>query len=417
MVILAYGLSYRTAPLAFRERVAFPQEAIADALKDLLGRLPDVQEAVILSTCNRTEIYTAMPADSQAALAAWLCDLRDLDVAELEDSVYRHSNLEAARHLIRVAAGLDSQVLGEPEILGQVKNAWALARAAGTLGITLGKLADSALNTAKKLRSETGVGRNPVSVATAAVTLANRLFTRLSDKQALLIGAGETIERVARHLRAEGVGRITIANRTLENAQALAAHVDAEAVALDALETQLSEHDMVITSTDSDSPIVQLPMAQAAIAQRRHKPIIMIDLAVPRDIAPAVGELPDIYLYSIDDVGRIVAKNRKQRQMQAEAAAPIIDEGASRFFRDWRTRQGQSALLQFRDQAESVRVAETEKAIRNLENGARADVVLAQLGQSLTAKLIHPPTVALRQAIADDRPEVLALLKKLYALD
>ena len=417
MAILAYGLNYRTAPIELRERVAFPEDTLGSALVEVTRAVPSVTEAAILSTCNRTELYCAIEPDREPALAEWLAEHRAVPVDELQSAIYRYWDQDAASHLIRVAAGLDSQVLGEPQIMGQVKSAYELARNLGAMGAELNLLSQVALNAAKQVRTDTGIGRNPVSVAYAAVTMAKRIFTDLTHKRALLLGAGDTIKRVAEHLAQQGIGGMTIANRTIANAEALAACFGAKPEQLSAVPKALCDHDIVIASTGSALPVVGKGAVEAAIKQRRHRPIFMVDIAVPRDIEPEVGELPDVYLYSIDDLSAIIEENRRQRLMAADSAEALIDQGARRFITERRAHQGQRLLRQFRENAEDVQVAELEKALKSLRNGAPAEAVLARLGESLTRKLIHQPTVALRAASAEGRLDLLEAFKSVYGLD
>ena len=417
MAILAYGLNYRTAPIELRERVAFPEEALGSALTEVTRAVPGVTEAAILSTCNRTELYCAIEPDREPALADWLAAHRTVPVDELQSAIYRYWDQDAASHLIRVAAGLDSQVLGEPQIMGQVKSAYELARNLGAMGSELNLLSQVALNAAKQVRTDTGIGRNPVSVAYAAVTMAKQIFTDLTHKRALLLGAGDTIKRVAEHLVEQRIGGLTIANRTIANAETLAARFGAAPVQLSAVPKALCDHDIVIASTGSALPVVGKGAVEAAIRQRRHRPIFMVDIAVPRDIEPEVGELPDVYLYSIDDLSAIVEENRRQRLMEADSAEALIDQGARRFIAERRVRQGQRMLRQFRERAEDVQAGELEKALKSLRNGTSPEAVLARLSEGLTRKLIHQPTVALRAASAEGRMDLLEAFKSVYGLD
>ncbi len=417
MAILAYGLNYRTAPIELRERVAFPEDTLGSALVEVTRAVPGVTEAAILSTCNRTELYCAIEPERESALAEWLAAHRVVPVDELQSAIYRYWDQDAARHLIRVAAGLDSQVLGEPQIMGQVKSAYELARNLGAMGSELNLLSQVALNAAKQVRTDTGIGRNPISVAYAAVTMAKQIFTELTHKRALLLGAGDTIKRVAEHLSEQGIGGMTIANRTIANAETLAARFNGVPAQLSAVPKALRDHDIVIASTGSALPVVGKGAVEAAIRQRRHRPIFMVDIAVPRDIEPEVGELPDVYLYSIDDLSAIVEENRRQRLLEVDSAEALIDQGAQRFVTERRVRQGQRMLRQFRERAEDLQAAELEKALKSLQGGAPAEAVLARLSTGLTRKLIHQPTIALRTASAEGRMDLLEAFKSVYGLD
>jgi len=417
MAILAYGINYRTAPIDVRERVAFPEEALSAALVDARDNIPSASEAAIISTCNRTELVLAIDPDQEYAVPRWLADYRPVAVGELTSMAYSHWDQEAAQHLIRVASGLDSQVLGEPQILGQVKSAYDSARAAGTLGPELNLLSQLTLNAAKRVRSDTDIGRNPISVAYAAVTMAQQIFTDLKQNTALLIGAGDTIQRVAEHLRELGIGGLAIANRTLANAESLAAGFDAQAMQLTDIAGRLADFDIMIASTGSSLPVVGKGAVEAAIKQRRHKPMFIVDIAVPRDVEPEVAELPDVYLYTIDDLTEIIEENVKQRRAAAESAETLVLDGAARYVRERRAHQSQALLRRFRDNAQSTAQAELTKAQRSLDAGADPHEVLADLSRNLTNKLIHHPTLAIRNASAEGRTDLLEYLKTLYQLD
>ncbi len=417
MAILAYGINYRTAAIDLRERIAFPEDALGAALMDMTKSVPSVTEAAILSTCNRTELYCSIAPNEEDRLLTWLSDHRTVSIDEIQAAAYSHWDQDAARHLIRVAAGLDSQVLGEPQIMGQVKSAYDLARTLGTLGPELNLLSQVTLNTAKRVRTDTDIGRNPVSVAYAAVTMAKQIFSDLSHNRALLLGAGDTIERVAEHLTESNIGGMAIANRTLANAETLAARFDATPMQLTDISAELHNYDIVIASTGSSLPVVGKGAVEAAIKQRRHKPIFMVDIAVPRDIEPEIAELPDVYLYSIDDLTEIIEENLKQRLSAADSAESLVDEGASYYIRERRAHQGQRLLRQYRENAQDVQLAELEKALQDLQNGEDAETVLRQLSHNLTNKLIHQPTAAIRNASAEGRMDLLEYLKSLYQLD
>ena len=416
MAILAYGINYRTAPVALRERIAFPEDALDSYLNGLRGNVPSLQEAAILSTCNRTELYCTLDPREENRLVAWITGNREVGIDELTSAAYRHWDADAAKHLIRVASGLDSQVLGEPQIMGQVKTAYDIARSAGTVGPSLNLLSQVSLNTAKRVRTDTGIGRNPVSVAYAAVLLSKQIFSSLDTKHALLLGAGDTIGLVAEHLGKQGIGSMTIANRTLKNAELLAAEHRAAAMQLTDVPSRLAEFDIVISSTGSSLPVIGKGAVEAAVRQRKRRPMFMVDIAVPRDIEPEVGELPDVFLYSIDDLSEIVEENARAREAAAEEANALVDEGAQHYLRELRVHEGQAVLRSFRDKASEVQRRELAKAQALLADGGDADEALAQLARSLTNKLIHEPTVAIRNASAEGQADVLDVLKKLYDL-
>lgn len=416
MAVLAYGLNYRTAPIEVRERIAFTADGLPSALIELQQGVSSLREAAIVSTCNRTELYCVLDAADELAVPAWLASQRDLTSSELSSITYSHWDQDAARHMIRVASGLDSQVLGEPQILGQVKEALATARTAGTMGPELNLLSQITLNTAKRVRTETGIGRNPVSVAFAAVNLARQIFTDLSTKRALLLGAGDTISRVAEHLHQQGIANMAIANRTLANAQTLAARFGAHAMQLTDVAAELANYDIVIGSTGSSLPVLGKGAVEAAIRQRRRKPMFMVDIAVPRDIEPEVNELPDVYLYTLDDLTDQIDENLQQRRVAAEAAEQLVSDGAQHYLRERRTHEDRELLQAFRASADATQQEELAKALKKLQAGADAETVLAAFSQSLTNKLIHAPTVGIRKASADGRTDLTDLIKTLYQI-
>ncbi len=417
MSILAYGLNYRTASVELRERVAFPEDYVTDALVQVKRDVPGVQEAAIISTCNRTELYCALHPEAEPDLAAWLSRYRPVSTSELQDASYTHWDQDAARHQIRVAAGLDSQVLGEPQIMGQGKAAYETARACGTMGPELGLLSQIILRTAKEVRTQTDIGRNPISVAYAAVSLAQQIFSDLSSKRALLLGAGETIGLVAEHLASQGIGHMAIANRTLVNAELLAAKYEADYMQLTDVAERLAEFDIVIGSTGSSLPIVGKGAAEAAIKLRRRRPIFMVDIAVPRDIEAGVGELPDVYLYTIDDLSAIIEGNIAQRRQAAASAETFVHEGAKLFLRESRVQKDQALLRAFRDQAKTIQAESLSRAKKDLQRGTDPERVLERLSNDLTNKLIHAPTMAIRDASADGRADLLDYLRVLYDVD
>jgi glutamyl-tRNA reductase len=379
--------------------------------------VPAVGEVAILSTCNRTELYCSAELNDQEVLVNWLSRYRNVAPSDIRDAAYAHWDRDAARHLMRVAAGLDSQVLGEPQILGQVKDACEMAREAGTFGPELNLLSQVTLNVAKQVRTDTDIGRNPVSVAYAAVSLAQQIFADLSQNSALLLGAGDTIELVAQHLHNAGIGSMTIANRTLANAKSLASNFGARAIQLTDIPSVLANHDIVIASTGSPFPVLGKGAVEAAIRSRRHRPMFMVDIAVPRDIEPEVAELRDVYLYSIDDLTEIIEANVSERRRAAESAEELIVAGTDRYFREKRIRDAQRLLTTFRSRAEAMQLIELERSLQRLNNGESPDEVLKALARSLTNKLIHEPTIAIREASADGRHDMLDYVRALYGLD
>ena len=415
MALLILGINHRTAPVALRERVAFPEGDQGRALVNG-HRLPGVQELGLLSTCNRTELYVAHDTVSVESLVQWWSEYLDVDAGEFAESLYCHRDEAAVRHIMRVAAGLDSMVLGEPQILGQLKDAYAMAREAGTTGTQLSRLFEHAFSVAKRVRTETAIGENPVSVAYAAVSMARQIFSDLSRNRALLIGAGKTIELVARHLQEVGVREIIIANRSRERGDALAQQLGCQAITLAEIPQTLPSADIVISSTASQLPILGKGAVERAIRRRKHKPIFMVDIAVPRDIEEEVAELDDVFLYTVDDLRDVIAENLRSREGAALEAEHLIETGAADFMYQLRALDAVSTLKQFRQQTESLRDQEVDKALRALEAGGDPETLLRSMARSLTNKFLHEPTVRVRQATAEGRSEAADWLRELHAL-
>lgn len=415
MALLALGINHKTASVEVRERVAFAPEQMADALKQACEQA-SLQEVSILSTCNRTELYCSTSLQGTRALLEWLCRYHNLTLDALEQCSYVHWDDAAARHMMRVASGLDSLVLGEPQILGQLKSAHAVSQEQGVLGSELGRLFQQTFSVAKKVRTDTAIGENPVSVAYAAVSLAQHIFADLSESRALLIGAGETIELVARHLANAGVKHMTVANRTLNRAVALAQEFDGEAILLGDIPQALPKADIVIASTASQLPILGKGAVEAALKKRKHKPIFMVDIAVPRDIEPQVAELDDVYLYTVDDLREVIEENQRSRESAAREAEEIIEVGVHEFMRQMRSLAAVDTVTNLRGQAEAIRDAELQRALQQLNKGKDAAGVLEQLARSITNKMLHHPTIQLRKASAEGRTDMLGLVSELYQL-
>lgn len=416
MAFIALGINHKTASVAVRERVAFSPDRLTDALRELC-REAGAREAAILSTCNRSELYLEMEPSQEQAVIEWLANYHGLQAEELHSCAYTHTHDQAVRHMMRVACGLDSLVLGEPQILGQIKSSYAVAREAGTLGPLLGRLFQATFSTAKTVRTDTAIGENPVSVAFAAVSLAKQIFSDLSQSQALLIGAGETITLVARHLHEQGLKNIVVANRTLERAALLTEEFGAKAVLLSEIPDALIHSDIVISSTASQLPILGKGAVERALKLRKHKPIFMVDIAVPRDIEPQVGELDDVYLYTVDDLHEVVSENLKSRQGAAKAAEDLVVQGTSDFMQRLRELEAVDVLRSYRQQGEQLRDEELQKALRSLANGTNAEDALTQLARGLTNKLLHTPSVQLKRLSADGRHEALAVAQELFGLN
>lgn len=407
MTLWVLGLNHQTAPVELRERASFGGDALPQALASLRDT-PQVAEAVLLSTCNRTELYAV--AESGDALAQWL----ESHAGTLHGYLYQHADAEAVRHLFRVATGLDSMVLGEPQILGQVKDAWALARDHGLLGQRLDRLFQQTFSVAKRARTDTRVGANPVSVASTAVRLAQNSFARLEDSTVLLVGAGETIELAARHLSEGRVRRLLIANRTLAHAQELASRHGGVALPLSELDRHLGEADVVFSATAAREPVITRAHVAAALKTRKHKPMLLFDLAVPRDIEAGVGELSDAFLYTVDDLERAVEDNRRSRREAAAEAEAIIELQVARFVETLQASVHQAPLRQLRAYGEATRVEMLEKARQQLAHGKSPEEVLELLAHGLTNRLLHPPTAALRAAALSGDTELTRAAERLF---
>ena len=413
MTIFALGINHRTASLDIREKVAFAPEQMIEALQHA-GEVAGVSEVAILSTCNRTEIYVA--DGSPEKVLDWLAQYHQLSRLELEDCYYVYQQEDAARHIMKVASGLDSMILGEPQILGQLKSAYAVARDAGKVSTHLNQLFQQAFSIAKQVRTETAIGQNPVSVAYAAVSLSQQIFSDLRDVHALLIGAGETIELVARHLRDKQVGGITVANRTLSRAQELAQKFGAQAILLSEIPEFLRSADMVISSTASQLPILGKGAVESALKQRKHKPMFMVDIAVPRDIEPEVATLDDVYLYTVDDLQEVILENMRSRENAASKAEEIIEAGVKAWQSQLQALDVVDTIRAFRSSVEETRDVETEKSLIALRSGQDPEQVLRSLARNLTNKLMHTPTIRLKQAGEEGRTEKIHLVHDLFGL-
>jgi glutamyl-tRNA reductase len=415
MGLLALGINHKTASLELREKVAFTPERLEVALREACVQA-GLQELAIVSTCNRTEFYGQVPEQGADALLAWLSQYHQLPLGDIAASLYQYEGEAAVRHMMRVAAGLDSMVLGEPQILGQVKTAYSQAASAGTLGPELERLFQSTFSTAKQVRTDTAIGANPVSVGYAAVQLARQIFSDLRDTEALLIGAGEMIELVGKHLFEQGVTRITVANRTLSRGMALAEQFGGRAVALEEIPDALARADIVISSTASPLPILGKGMAERALKKRRHKPIFMVDIAVPRDIEPEVAELQDIYLYTVDDLQSVIEENIRSRQEAAREAEAIVDARARQFMQQRREQGALAVMTTWRQQSDAVREQELAKAMSALRKGDDPAAVLEKLSRQLMNKMLHAPTIAMKKSAAAGESDKLAWAAELLGV-
>jgi glutamyl-tRNA reductase len=409
--IYTLGINHQSAPVAIRERMAFPPESLTPALRELV-QLPGVSEGAILSTCNRTEIYCH--ASTPDSISRWLTHYHALESHHVEPYLYQHADGTAVKHAFRVASGLDSMVIGEPQILGQVKEAVRAARESGTLGLLLDKLFQTTFSVAKEVRSTTEIGANSVSMAAAALKLANRIFGSIKDQRVLFIGAGEMIELVATHFAGQTPKHITVANRTLERAKHLADKFHGSAITLGELPDHIANNDIIITSTASTLPILGKGMMESAIKQRKHRPVFMVDLAVPRDIEPEVSALRDVFLYTVDDLGAVVQEGLGKRESAVAAAETIIDNRVTEFAQWLDSRASVPTIRQLRERAEQYRVTELERAQRLLAKGEHAEQVLEALSRGLMNKFMHHPTRALQDVDTNQRAELIRLLNQLF---
>jgi glutamyl-tRNA reductase len=413
MPLVVVGINHRTAPVDIREKVVFDGGDLPMALREL-SALEAVRESVIVSTCNRTEIY-CHTADIQVELASWLEQWHDLAARSIHDCIYRHEGSHAVGHIFNVATGLDSMVLGEPQILGQLKDAYRAAQQEGATGPYLNRLFQAAFSVAKRVRTQTRIGANAVSVASAAVSLARNVFERFDQHTALLVGAGETIALAARHLHAHGLKRMIIANRSLERANELALEFQASAVTLDALHVHLPEADIVITSTASPTPVITREAVVHALKIRKRRPIFMVDIAVPRDIDPRVAELEDIYLYGIDDIESVVSENQASRRTAARDADKLIIGEVLQFEQQMKTLDAVPAIRQLRDDADALKAQTLAQAQRMLARGRNPAEVMEFLASTLTNRLMHTPSQRLREAAENGETELIRAARELFA--
>ncbi len=413
MSLFALGLNHTTAPVAVRERVAFAPDALGDALRNLT-RAQAVKEAAILSTCNRTEVY--FHGGEPAQVANWLTAAHGLPGDSLAPHLYTLPNDKAVSHAFRVASGLDSMVLGEPQILGQMKHAVRSAEAAGSLGLVLNRLFQRTFAVAKDVRTQTDIGSASISMVAAAVKLAERIFPSLSGQRLLLIGAGEMIELAATHFAARGPASITVANRTLERGRKLADRFNASAMTLNEVSDRLPQFDIIITCTASTLPILGKGLLERVIRQRRHAPVFIVDLAVPRDVEPEAGALDDVFLYSVDDLAAIVKDNLQIRRESIVQAEAMIAEQTDHFLRWLDGRAVVPTISALHGHHDAMRQAELERARRMLAAGVSPDQALEALARGLTSKLLHEPLAALNQAGDAERTELIALFQRIYKL-
>lgn len=418
MTLLALGINHKTAPVALRERVAFAPERLDSALDSLLSQ-PAVHSGVVLSTCNRTELYLSVDAvnDVQQQLVRWLCDYHHLDEQEVGNSLYWYRNNAAVSHLMRVASGLDSLVLGEPQILGQVKKAYVDSQRGQVISGELERMFQKTFSVAKRVRTETDIGSSAVSVAFAACTLARQIFESLKKVTVLLVGAGETIELVARHLREHQVERLLITNRTRARAERLAEEVNAEIVDFGDLPEKIASADIIISSTASPLPVIGKGMVESALKQRRNQPMLIVDIAVPRDVEPEVGKLSSAYLYTVDDLQAIIQHNMAQREAAAVEAESIVLQESGEFMSWLRAQNAVDLIRDYRQQAQEAREELTNRALGALAQGQDPQKVLQEMAHKLTNRLIHSPTKSLQQAAREGDAERLQILRDSLGLN
>ncbi|MFB1014277.1 MAG: glutamyl-tRNA reductase [Alteromonadaceae bacterium] len=419
MSIVALGINHKTAPVAVREKIAFNPDHLSVALKEMLEEV-QCGEAAILSTCNRTELYVVQDGDvhlTQERILQWLENYHKVPASTILPSIYCHQGQEAVNHMMRVACGLDSLVLGEPQILGQMKQAYSQAKAAGSMALVLDRLFQRTFGVAKQVRTETEIGASAVSVAFASVNLAKHIFAKLENVNVLLVGAGETIELVAKHLYENKVGKITVANRTLARAEGMAKKIGADVITLAQIPTKMSQVDIVISSTASTLPIIGKGMVETALTQRKHRPIFMVDLAVPRDIEEQVSELEDVFLYTVDDLQTIISENIQNRRKAAVEAESIVNSQSNSFMAWLRGLNTQDTVVTYRNQCLLNRDKLLEKALVQLQNNKSPEIVIAELATKLTNKFMHAPTSAIQTAAQGGELDKLIYLRDIFNLE
>ncbi len=414
MPLQILGLNHNTAPVEIREQVIFSGDDVTRALLQLL-ELDDIDEAVLLSTCNRTEFYIVSNEGDTGVLQTWLQNDQGLD-AEAQKALFTLEKDDAIRHIFRVACGLDSMVLGEPQILGQLKDAYRQAHQAGSVGSRLSRLFQHTFSVAKKVRTDTEIGSNPVSVAYAAVTLANQFFAGFSRHTALLIGAGVTMELVAKHLNSKGIGRMFVANRDINRAQALAGQFSGFALPLSEIEGTLPDADILISSTASSDLVISLEQMKRAVKARKRKPVFVVDIAVPRDIDPEVTGLDDVYLYTIDDLDRVIVEGQSNREAAAADANQILDEEIRRYLNMERSKEVAPVITELRDHGDAIRNEVLKQARLRLSKGAGNDEVLEYATASLLKKMLHQPSVRLREAGEHSDKQLVEAARELFGL-
>jgi glutamyl-tRNA reductase len=417
--IVAVGINHKTAPVAVREKISFNPDKLSLALQEMLSAV-QCREVAILSTCNRTELYLVQDGDvtlTQERLVKWLESYHNVPASTILPSLYLHQDQQAVNHMMRVACGLDSLVLGEPQILGQMKQAYTQAKAAGSMALIMDRLFQRTFGVAKQVRTETDIGTSAVSVAFASVNLAKHIFASLDKARVLLVGAGETIELVAKHLYENNVSKITVANRTIAKAEGMAKQIGADVITLAQIPEVMCDADIVISSTGSTLPLIGKGMVEQALTKRRHQPIFMVDLAVPRDIEEQVGDLEDVFLYTVDDLQSIIAQNLENRRKAAVEAESIVNSQSDSFMAWLRGLNTQDTVVSYRKQCLSERDLLLEKAMSQLSSGKNAESVVNELATKLTNKFMHAPTSALQSAAQGGELDKLIYLRDIFEID
>ncbi len=419
MSIVAVGINHKTAHVSVREKISFSPDLLTTALQEMLSAV-QCKEAAILSTCNRTELYLVQEGNVEATqerLIHWLEAHHNVPASVIAPSLYWHKDQQAVNHMMRVACGLDSLILGEPQILGQMKQAYSQAKAAGSMALVMDRLFQRTFGVAKQVRTETEIGASAVSVAYASVNLAKHIFANLEKAKVLLVGAGETIELVAKHLYENKVGKITVANRTISRAEKMATQIGADVITLAQIPEHICDADIVISSTGSTLPIIGKGMVETALTQRKHRPIFMVDLAVPRDIEEQVGELEDVFLYTVDDLQGIIAKNLENRRKAAVEAEGIVNIQSDSFMAWLRGLNTQDTVVSYRKQCLSERDQLLEKALLQLKGNKAPEAIIAELATKLTNKFMHAPTSALQSAAQGGELDKLIYLRDIFNLE
>jgi len=413
MPLFTIGISHHTAPIEIREKVAIPRTEYTARVEELRA-LAGVEEVLILGTCNRTEIYCLSSESGKDTVIDWVHHANDLPAGEFDRYFYAFEGEEAARHLIRVASGLDSLVLGETQILGQLKEAWQLAHDAGSLGTVLDRLFQHTFASAKSIRTRSGISEHPVSVAYTAVVLARQIFGDLDTKTVVLVGAGEMVQLCGRYLRDHGIANLLILNRSRAKAEELAAELGATAMTLEQMGDALPRADILISSTASPQPVIRKPDVKAALRRRRHRPMFLVDIAVPRDIEREVADLKDVYVYTIDDLQQVVDENLQQRSEAAALALADVDEAVDAFMRWLYGIRAGRTLKRIRDQSHEFERELTDRALRRIQAGQDPAEVLQQMATTLTNKILHLPSKRLREAAEERDYAVLKAADRIF---